>query len=138
MEFSDMRITIDEYFKILSDAWEHSPYFSSWEEQWHPEDLFSNFDSVARGVGEGLVSYATIVGQHMRKRNPNPYDSNKKTVDDMTIQEKIAEERVNRLDNLLNVIDEARINMFGGSVPKDTVTNNPDPIVHGNVFGDNV
>jgi len=82
MEFSDMRITIDEYFKILNEAWERSPYFSSRGEEWHPEDLFSNFDSVARGVGEGLVAYTNIVGQHVRKKAPSPYQSNKKTVTD--------------------------------------------------------
>jgi hypothetical protein len=87
MEFSDMRITIDEYFKILNEAWERSPYFSSRGEEWHPEDLFSNFDSVARGVGEGLVAYTNIVGQHVRKNTPSPYQSNKKTVTDAMVQE---------------------------------------------------
>ena len=124
MEFSDMRITIDEYFKILNDAWERSPYFSSRGEEWHPEDLFSNFDSVARGVGEGLVAYTSIVGQHVRERKPIPYDSNKKTVADAMIQQRTA--------------NSERVQVFGGSVNKDSFTGNPDPIVHGNIFGDNV
>jgi len=123
-----MRITIDEYFKILSDAWERSPYFSGWDQEWHPEDLFNNFDSVARGVGEGLVAYTSIVGQHIRKNKTvsNAYSSDKKTVDDMLIQESKA--------------NPERIQVFGGNLPRGE-WDNYEPTYTGNspnVFGDNV
>jgi hypothetical protein len=126
-----MRITIDEYFKILNEAWERSPYFSSREEEWHPEDLFSNFDSVARGVGEGLVAYTNIVGQHVRKKAPSPYQSTKKTVTDAMVQE-----AGYRLLQEQKAANSERVQVFGGTVPESEL--NKDLFTGNDVFGGNV
>jgi hypothetical protein len=61
MEFSDIYLSAEEFFEILKEAWEKSAYFTDWEKRYHPEDLFNNFDVVAHGVGEGIISYAKFI-----------------------------------------------------------------------------
>lgn len=122
MEFSDMSITIDEYFKILRNAWENSAFFNGWEQEWHPDDLHCNFDTVSRSVGDGLSFYTTLVGEKVRKSRKNSnfqknYDSDQKTVNDMKLQAAAAK------------ANPERVQVFGGTIP--AYTNN-------RVFGDNV
>lgn len=141
MEFSDMRVTADEYFDILRKAWENSPYFDGWEREWHPEDLYFNFDSIFRGVGEGLAAYTNLVGIKTRRRtatggiilntNVDPKNVAQKVVDSLNDQHNKSEQGVANTD---------RVQVFGGTIPEDygKRRTKASTTYTGNTFGDNV
>lgn len=138
MNFSDMQITADEYFDILRKAWENSPYFDGWERKWHPEDLYSNFESVFDGVGEGLVAYLNIIGDKVRTPLVTPAALEKKRTGGViiSIDNDMSDEAViKKVESIL--ASRRAVDVFGGTLPRDYNKNVPTSGANTTAVGDN-
>jgi hypothetical protein len=120
MNYSDMYIDAEEFFKILRTAWENSEFFDGWDKKWHPEDLSSNVEAVFDGVVQTLIAYSNIVGMNVRNSKLN------------TVMDDLRKAQLNyphdspqwdnprwTAYNSMEYANPERTQVFGGTVPTD-------------------
>ncbi|NDB84596.1 MAG: hypothetical protein EB127_18120, partial [Alphaproteobacteria bacterium] len=87
VEWEDLYLSPDEYFELMYELAKNSDFFDDMNKKWHPEDLYYNISTVTESAGAAVREYVDVVHKHSLARRQKEYDANKKTVDDMKIQE---------------------------------------------------
>lgn len=112
IEWEDLYLSPDQYFELMYEIAKNSDVFDDMTTPWHPEDLHYNMFTIFESAGKSIVEFTNILRTRAEKRiKQSQYNSDKKTVDDMKVQESTA--------------NQDRVQVFGGTLPA-------------NVFGDNV
>lgn len=68
LDWNEIYVSPDEFLEILKFAAQESGYFNDWDHKWHPEDMYSNMESVFESVGNGLTAYTRLLGQRFRDK----------------------------------------------------------------------